>query len=311
MDSYLLESLDSLSLQKKRESLIRENHFEDIPVQIYDVSEVPLASALEDLDTYGLFSNKKVIIIQNIETLKYEDFAKDFEHLFHYIENPNPDYLLIIETKKLNNTLKTTKTLKKICKYESVSLDSKALIKEELKGYKIDSSAIMLLEEYSLGDITKISNECAKLREYKFDEKVITKKDIEELVVKKLGDSKDLVFAFTRSLAMKDTKDALEKYRELLSYQLEPFGIIGLLASQYRIAYQVKVLAEKHLKDKEIAEILGEKSDYRIKKTREITSLYAENEILECLKKLANIDYQLKTSDVDANHLLEMFILNI
>ena len=89
------------------------------------------------------------------------------------------------------------------------------------------------------------------------------------------------------------------------------FGIIGLLASQYRIAYQVKVLAEKHLKDKEIAEILGEKSDYRIKKTREITSLYAENEILECLKKLANIDYQLKTSDVDANHLLEMFILNI
>ena len=311
MDSYLLESLDSLSLQKKRESLIKDNNFEDIPVQIYDVSEVPLASALEDLDTYGLFSNKKVIIIQNIESLKYEDFAKDFEHLFHYIENPNPDYLLIIETKKLNNTLKTTKTLKKICKYESVSLDSKALIKEELKGYKIDSSAIMLLEEYSLGDITKISNECAKLREYKFDEKVITKKDIEELVVKKLGDSKDLVFAFTRSLAMKDTKDALEKYRELLSYQLEPFGIIGLLASQYRITYQVKVLAEKHLKDKEIAEILGEKSDYRIKKTREITSLYTENEILECLKKLANIDYQLKTSDVDANHLLEMFILNI
>ncbi len=311
MDSYLLESLDSLSLQKKRESLIKDNNFEDIPVQIYDVSEVPLASALEDLDTYGLFSNKKVIIIQNIESLKYEDFSKDFEHLFHYIENPNPDYLLIIETKKLNNTLKTTKTLKKICKYESVSLDSKALIKEELKGYKIDSSAIMLLEEYSLGDITKISNECAKLREYKFDEKVITKKDIEELVVKKLGDSKDLVFAFTRSLAMKDTKDALEKYRELLSYQLEPFGIIGLLASQYRIAYQVKVLTEKHLKDKEIAEILGEKSDYRIKKTREITSLYTENEILECLKKLANIDYQLKTSDVDANHLLEMFILNI
>ena len=311
MNNYLLESLDSLSLQKKRESLIKDNNFEDIPVQIYDVSEVPLASALEDLDTYGLFSNKKVIIIQNIESLKYEDFSKDFDHLFHYIENPNPDYLLIMETKKLNNTLKTTKTLKKICKYESVSLDSKALIKEELKGYKIDSSAIMLLEEYSLGDITKISNECAKLREYKYDEKVITKKDIEDLVVKKLGDSKDLVFAFTRSLAMKDTKDALKKYRELLSYQLEPFGIIGLLASQYRIAYQVKVLAEKHLKDKEIAEILGEKSDYRIKKTREITSLYTENEILECLKKLANIDYQLKTSDVDANHLLEMFILNI
>ena len=311
MGSYLLESLDSLSLQKKRESLIRENHFEDIPVQIYDVSEVPLASALEDLDTYGLFSNKKVIIIQNIDSLKYDDNAFDFDHLFHYIENPNPDYLLIIESRKLNNTLKVTKTMKNICQYEKIETDSKSFIKEELKGYKIDFQTILLLDEYCMGDITKISNECAKLKEYKFNDKTITKKDIEDLVVKKLGDSKDLVFAFSRSLALKDKRDALAKYHELLSYQLEPFGIIGLLASQYRIAYQVKILESRNLKDKEIAELLGEKSDYRIRKTREITSLYAENELLHCLQKLADMDYQLKTSDVDPNHLLEMFIINI
>lgn len=311
MPSYLIESEDSLSLQKKRESIIDKQHFKDVPTEVYDMEEIPLNNALEDLDTYGLFSNKKIIVIQNIESLKYDDNAFDFDHLFHYIENPNPDYLLIIEARKLNNTLKVSKTLKKLCQYESIEIDSKSFIKEELKDYKIDFQAILLLEEYCMGDITKISNECAKLKEYKFNDKTITKKDIEDLVVKKLGDSKDLVFAFSRSLALRDKKDALAKYHELLSYQLEPFGIIGLLASQYRIAYQVKILESRNLKDKEIAELLGEKSDYRIRKTREITSLYAENELLHCLQKLADMDYQLKTSDVDPNHLLEMFIINI
>lgn len=311
MHSYLIEGVDSLSLQKKREEIIEKNHFQEVPIQIYDMEEIPLSNALEDLDTYGLFSNQKVIIIQNIELLKYDDNIEYFGHLFHYIENPNSDYLLILESKKLNNTLKVTKTLKKICQYESVELDSKSFIKEELKDYKIDNQTLLLLDEYCLGDISKIHNECVKLKEYKYDDKTITKKDIEELVVKKLGDSKDLVFAFSRSLAVRNKKDALEKYHELLSYQLEPFGIIGLLASQYRIAYQVKVLEKRHLKDKEIAELLGEKSDYRIRKTREISSLYTEEELLICLQKLADMDYQLKTSDVDANHLLEMFIINL
>ena len=310
MNSYLIESLDSLSLQKKRESLINEHHMNAASIQLYDMEEVPLSNALEDLDTYGLFSNQKVVVIENIECLKYDDFADDFDHLYHYIEQPNPDYLLIIEARKLNNTMKTTKTLKKICQYEAIELDSKSFIKEALKDYKIDNQAILLLDEYCLGDLSKIANECSKLKEYKYDEKVITKQDIQKIVVKKLGDSKDLVFAFSRSLAMKDTKGALNKYHELLSYHLEPFGIIGLLASQYRIAYQVKVLEKRHLKDKEIAEVLGEKSDYRIKKTREITSLYTEEELLSCLQRLAQIDFQLKTSDADANHLLEMFIID-
>ena len=311
MNSYLIESEDSLSLQKRREEIIKENNFENVPIQVYDMEEMGLDKALEDLDTYGLFSNKKVVVIQNIEYLKYDDFASLFDHLFHYIENPNLDYLLIIESAKLNNTLKVTKTLKKICHYEAVSMDPLSFIQSELKDYKIDKQSIQLLNEYCLGDITKIKGECLKLKEYKYEEKVINKDDIEKMVVKKIGDSKDLVFAFVRSLALKDTKDALLKYHELLDYNLEPFSIMGLLASQYRIAYQVKVLEKKHMKDKEIADLLGEKTDYRIKKTREITSLYSDEELLHCLQSLADIDLKLKTTDMDPNQALEMFILNL
>ena len=168
----------------------------------------------------------------------------------------------------------------------------------------------MLLKEYCLGDITKIAQECEKLKNYDFDTREITSDDIRELVVKKLGDSKDLVFAFSKSIAKRDKKDALKKYRELLSYNIEPFSIIGLLASQIRIIYQVKLLEKRRMNNKEIADTLEEK-EFRIKKTKELTNLYTEKELLILMQELSKIDLKLKTSDIDANHLIEMFILNI
>ena len=311
MDSYLIESIDSLSLKKERDNLIKENDFLDAEISTYDLEEVELDNALENLDTYGFLSSKKVIVIQNIKSIKYDDYKKDIDHLFKYIDNPNSDNLLIIEARKLNNTLKITKELKKKCKYILVEFNSKDYIKTTLKDYKIDNLVINLLDEYCQSDITKIDGECSKLMNYKSDTKTITKEDIEEMVVKKLGDERDLTFAFSRSLAERNIKEALLKYHELLNYNIEPLSIIGLLASQIRIIYQVKLLEKNRLSDREIADTLGEKSDYRIKKTRELTRLYSEDELLGLMQKLSDMDYKIKTTDVDGKNLIEMFIINI
>ena len=309
MDSYLIESNDFLSFQNEKDRLIKEKDFASSSISIYDLEEVELSSALEDLDTYGFLSDKKVIVLLNIENLKYDDYKKDIDHLIKYIENPNPDNLLIIYSKG-NNTLKTIKELKKVCKVIEVNLNIKDYIKNTFKDYKIDFKAINMLEEYCLDDFTKVVSECDKLKNYKCNEKVITCEDIDVLVNKKLGDSRDLTFAFSRSLAEKDKKTSLEKYKELLEYNIEPLSIIGLLASQIRIIYQVKLLEDKGLKDKEISEVLGEK-EFRIKKTRELTRLYSKDELLSLMQELSNMDYRLKTEDIDGNNLIELFILNI
>ena len=178
MNSYLLEGSDSLSVQLERDKIIQENHFQEAPISFYDVEEVPLENALEDLDTYGLFSNQKVIVIQNIDSLKQEENKDDITHLLKYISSPNPDNILILEARKLNNTFKFTKELKKTCKVVEIEIDINSFIKKSLEGYKIDFSTIQLLRDYSLDDLSKIKNECDKLKEFKADEKEITKKDI-------------------------------------------------------------------------------------------------------------------------------------
>ena len=63
-NNYLLEGSDYVSLKQKIDSIIEKNDFKDAMVSIYDLDEVILDNALEDLDTYGFLSSKKVIIIK-------------------------------------------------------------------------------------------------------------------------------------------------------------------------------------------------------------------------------------------------------
>lgn len=309
-NNYLLESSDYLSQQNEIAEIIKKTSFSDSAISIYDLEETVLEKALEDLDTYSFLTSKKIIIIKNIETINQEEFERDIKHLYQYLQNPNPDNLLIITAKKLNNTLKITKELKKHCEFIQVSMNIENFLKQELKDYKLDSGVSKLLLEYCKEDITKLKNECIKLKTYKFNEKTISKKDVEDMCIEKLGDSQELTFAFSRSLAEKNKKDALLKYKELLAYNLEPYSIVGLLASQIRIIYQVKALEEQGMSNAEIAKTL-EKKPFYIQKTSELTRYYTKKELLELIIKLENIDIQIKTTDIDPNSLIELFILNI
>lgn len=310
-NNYLLEGPSFFEIEKELNRIKDIRGFNEATTSNYDLLETGLDVALEDLDTYSFLSDKKVIIITGIENLNSDNDKKTLEHLYKYLDNPNPDNLVIIWSKKFNNTLKITKELKKKMDFISVEINPLKYAKEELKGYKINQNDIEYLINKCLNDVSKIENEINKLKNYKCDEKEITRQDIDDLVMDKLGDSTDLTFAFNRSLGEKDIKGALEKYHELLNYNIEPLSIIGLLASQIRIIYQVKILEKQRMSAEEIARTLGEKSSYRVKKTKELTRYYTEDELLKLMNTLADMDLKLKTTDANPNDLIELFILNI
>lgn len=307
-NNYLLESEDNYLVSMKIEELIDKCLFKDSPVHSYDMEEVPLSNALEDLDTYGLFSEKKVIIVSNIESLTVEGNEKDIEHFLKYFKDSLDTILVIVTARKLNNTKKITKELKKNLEYISLTTNAVDFTKKELQGYTLESGVVRALVSYTLEDIGRIHQECEKLKLYRVDTKKISLHDVDELVIKKLGDSRDLTFEFVRALAAKDKKEALEKYHELEEYSIDAIPLIGLLASQFLIMYQVKILEKRTNLNQEIADTLGEKP-YRIQKTRELTRYYSEQELRDILRKLADMDLKIKSSDVDGNFLVELFIL--
>lgn len=307
-NNYLIEGSDYISINNKISEIIKKNNFSDASISKYDLSEDLLEEVIEDLNTYGLFSDKKIVIINNFD--KMDPDINRVEELLKYAENSSSLNLLFVVSDKYDDRKKIIKDLKKKMEFIKVSSDPVEFTKNCLKGYKVEDGVITLLVNNTLGDISRLYNECNKLKIYKINDKYISKEDVLELAVKKLGDSTDITFQFSRSLAEKDKKKALSLYQELLDYQIEALSIIGLLASQFRIMFQVKVLEEKNMRNDEIAKTLNEKS-YRITKTRELTRYYSKKELLDLMIKLENIDLKIKTTSVDANTLVQLFILNI
>lgn len=308
MNNYLIEGSDYISVNNKISEIIKKNGFSDASISKYDLSEGLLDDALEDLNTYGLFSDKKIVIINNFD--KMDPLLNNIEELLKYVENSSSLNLLFVVSDKYDDRKKIIKDLKKKMKFIKISTDPVVFTKSCLEGYKIENGVINLLVNNTLGDVTRLYNECNKLKTYKINDKYISKDDVEELSFKRLGDSTETTFQFSRALAEKDKKSALKLYQELLNYKIEPLSIIGLLASQFRIMYQVKNLEEKNMRNDEIASSLKEKP-YRITKTRELTRYYSKREILDLMIKLEDIDLKIKTTSVDANTLIRLFILNI
>lgn len=311
MNSYLLEGSDHLTVNNIISKIIATEKFDSIPINNYDMDSVPLDNALEDLDTYGFFQDKKVIVISNFDNLKFDDNLDSIEHLFKYLKSSSKDNLLFIVCNKIDDRKKIYKDLKKIMSYQKIDIDAEDFIKEQLASYKLEAGVIRLISDLCQNDISKIYNECLKLKCFKIDDKFITKDDVDSLVTKKLSQLNELSFSLIRLMAEKDKHGALKTYNELLEYQFEPLSIIGLLESQFRLMYQIKVLSKDGLNNDEIAKKLGEKSSYRIKKVREVTKFYSKSEILDVFIRLSDIDLKIKTSIADPVFLLQLFILNM
>ena len=310
MNNYLLESSDHLLLQEEIKNIIKkENYLEDYQAT-YDLDETLLENALEDLDTYSFLSDKKVIIIKNILSSLATD--KEKEHLLRYIENYNPTNLLIMTTDKLDaktfsKKLKSSKNIE----YKKLEVNAFEYSKNKLKDYKISKEDLLYLIDLCKNDMTKIDSECEKLMMYKINDKAITKKDLDELVVKKLGDSNEILYSLVNAIMSKNKKLSLKIYQELKEYQVDSNSIIGLMTSQMKLISQIKVLKEDNLSNIEIQQKLNLKSIYQVKKLGEYIYQYSYKEIGDFFHKLSDIDVKIKSGRIDNNDAIEFLIISL
>ena len=308
MNNYLIKSNAISLIDKKIEELIKEKDFDSSSVTTYDLEEDSITSLIEDADTISFLTPNKVIIGKNLSNNNLDE--KNLKTLSKYLDNPNSDVLLILVTTNIDARKKIVKEVINKLSLVNISTDTKTLVKDILKGYDVEYRVINLLEEYYSEDLERLINETKKLALAFINTKKITYKDALELLVKPLNKQDSLAFDLVREIALKDKKKAVNIYNELLSYNIESYALFGLLESQYRLLYQVKVLNKRNISYNDMASIL-EVHPFRVKKTLELVRYYTLKEIRKLLKNLSDIDFKIKSGVYENNIIIDLLILNI
>ena len=308
MNNYLIKSNAISLIDKKIDELIKEEGFDSSSVTTYDLEEDSITSLIEDADTISFLTPNKVIIGKNLSNNNLDE--KNLKILSKYLDNPNSDVLLILVTTNIDARKKTVKEVINKLSLVNISTDTKTLVKDILKGYDVEYRVINLLEEYYSEDLERLISETKKLALAFINTKKITYKDALELLVKPLNKQDSLAFDLVREIALKDKKKAVNIYNELLSYNIESYALFGLLESQYRLLYQVKVLNKRNISYNDMASIL-EVHPFRVKKTLELVRYYTLKEIRKLLKNLSDIDFKIKRGVYENNIIIDLLILNI
>ena len=308
MNSYLIKSNAISLIDKKIDELIKELGFNDASITTYDLEEDSITSLIEDADTISFLTPSKVIIGKNLSNNNLDD--KNIKTLSKYLDNPNSDVLLIFVTTNIDTRKKSIKEVINKLSLVNISPYTKSIVKDILKGYDVEYRVINLLDEYYKDDLERLISEAKKLALAFINTKKITYKEALDLLVKPLNKQDTLAFDLVREIALKDKKKALNIYNELLSYNIESYALFGLLESQYRLLYQVKVLNKRNISYNDMASIL-EAHPFRVKKTLELVRYYTLKEIRKLLKNLSDIDYKIKSGIYENNIIIDLLILNI
>lgn len=306
--NYLLYGIEEYQIKQEIKKIIKKNNIEKENIINYSFDN-NIKSIIDDASTLSLFASNKLIIIDCNDL-----FSKDINNIDYfeaYLNNPNPSTIMIftLYQEKIDTRKKVYKIFSKCA--EVLVFNNKIniydFIKKELKDYNINSNDINLIVKRLGNNPSLVSSELEKLKIYKDNDKNITYQDIINII----SNYVDLnIFKFMDNIIFKNKKEAIRTYHEMLKIGEEPIKLITMLANNFRLIFQAKNLRDLGKNEKDIMNITG-KGSYPIKLALEKGYKYDNQTLINIIEKLADLDYQMKISDIEKNLAFELFILQL
>ncbi len=298
MNTYLI-SIFSLRLTYDEVEKITAGKSNIIRIN-YDESNID--NVLDECSYFSLLNEEKIVIVNNF---KIDANSKPLEK---YLKNPNPATKLILIT----NSIDKRSTIYKLIKEKGTIIEINELKPSELtskinsyakkEGVMIDYLAVNKLIDYNLNNYDLILSEIDKLKLIK---NKITKEDIIDYGSKIIGEEN---FALCDAITTKNKEETSKLLNDFIQNKEEVTPFIALLASSYRIILAVKSLSNKS--NETIAKDLNI-HPYRVKLARDKASLYTLTELYNIIISLTDLDYKIKSMNVDNYMLLKIFLINI
>lgn len=311
--NYILYGLEPVLIKQQCDKIKLESKIDPLSWNNYNLEEVSLKTIIDEANSFSLFAEKRGIIVDNAYiftgTTNKKLPEQDTSLLEQYLKNPNPDTILIFNVikEKIDVRKKITKIIKETGKIFDLNvLDNKVgTVKKQFGNYKISDSDCRYFINRVGDNFSIIIQDINKIKTYKGNDDLITKKDIDALTTPSIDMN---LFHLIENIVSKNTKEALTSYNTMVKYGEEPFVILISLANQFRLFYQVKRLAYLGYSENKIAEVL-DVHPFRVKKALEKRNQFSSEQLLTYLDKLGELDYKIKSGQIDKNIGFELFLL--
>ena len=276
-----------------------------------------IQECVQEANYLPLGYDHKVVVVENCYFLEKPkprnkiDSDQDYTPLIEFINGINEDSELILTVRSAsvdtkNEIYNLIKQKGKI--FELVDPDYQSW-KEYVKKYcreflkmDITADAIQELADRTNGDVALLQTSAQKLQLYKNN---ISYDDVCLMVTKPLDENAFDLFNF---LVQGKNNQAVALFRDLKEGNTEPVTLISMLANQFRMMNQVFYLAKKGLNNDEIGTELNIKP-IRAQILRRNIAYISEKSIHETLDQLFELDFQIKSGQVDRFYATELFLI--
>jgi DNA polymerase III subunit delta len=317
---YLLYGTENYLIDKTIESLVNnalDNENKSFNYSVYDMDETPIDLAIEDAETLPFLGDRRVVVIKNcsfLSTVKDKQ-EHDLHKLESYLNNPVSFSIVVFVApfEKLDERKKIVKLLKKQAEVlVATQLDSKdinawitSLAHQE--GVTIEQNALYKLVQLLGTNLNQLTQEIKKMALFVGVEGEITEEVIDNLIARTLEND---IFALVDHVIHKRMENTFRLYFDMLKQNEEPIKILALLAGQFRLVLQAKLLISKGYTEKQIAGAI-KVHPYRVKLASRQCKLFSENELKAILKEIAEADFMMKTGKMDKSLIMELFFTKL
>lgn len=306
---FLIVGEDEKIIEFNLYEIINKIEYDENNKITYDMDNNSFMDVIEEASMVSLFSPIKIITVNNFDLEKLNN--SEIEYLEKYISSGNKDVYMILIAKKIDARKKNYKIFKDNFKIiEANKIDNNNIldyIEEKIKNNKFKIDKINI--EYFLSkvgtDINNINNELEKLFIYKEENKIITKDDIDLLVINNID---NVIYEFTNAILDEDYDKIKIMYDNFMIDNISLDYLITSVAGSFRNALIIKLLSKKNMSYLDIGKIIGKK-EYYVKKMLDRLYKYSIKDLSEYITKLAIIDRNFKSGKDNVGK-FQLFLFN-
>ena len=283
----------------------------DFNLETFDAQESTVNHWLGSAKTLSFLGGIKLVIVRNLHDAIPQD--KEAQSLIDYAENPIPEACLVVTSNKVDRKRKLFKILTGL----KTAIACEAPKENELinwlrkraeeSNYSLSSNAARVLINRVGARPGILAKELEKTLLYAGANKSISEKDVAEVV----GESKtENVFALTEALKTKNPETALRLLNNQINHGEEPIKILGTIAWQFRMIWEVKHYQKKNLPSGQIAKTMGA-NPYVVDKALQHTGRFSTKQLRTGYLELAKADRSLKSTSQDPLAVMQTLVLNL